>query len=206
MLALKLTDKQEAFVQELVKGKSQREAYRIAYPSSIKWKDEIVDQAACRLLKNGKVLARYNEINDRLIKEAEDECIFDAKRWLTEVVAIATVDVTDIAKVETRNRLKYVWDEELQDYVAKEYADVLDQYVLLKDTDELTIAQRKAIKSIKQGKYGIEIELYPKDKSLEMLGRKLGIFNDKLEVKDTSEVNPIKGLTTEELKKALGLI
>jgi hypothetical protein len=30
----------------------------------------------------GKVRGRYNEINDRLIKEAEDECIVDANNVL----------------------------------------------------------------------------------------------------------------------------
>lgn len=202
-----LTNKQEAFVQELIKGKSQREAHRIAYPRSVNWKDETVDQTACRLLKNPKVLARFNELKGRLIKEAEDECIFDAKMWLTEVVAIVSVDVTDIARVETRERKRQVWDDDLQEYVMCDETNQMDQFVLVKDTDELTIAQRKAIKSIKQGKYGVEIELYPKDKSLEMLGKHLKMFTDKVEVKDVTErVNPIKELTTEELKQALGLI
>jgi len=59
---VRLTQKQERFVQELIKGKSQREAYRIAYPSSKKWKDNVVDVKALELLKNGKVKVRYEEL------------------------------------------------------------------------------------------------------------------------------------------------
>lgn len=80
-----LTAKQEKYVQNLVKGLSQREAYRKAYPSSLKWKDNIVDSKASNLFKNGKVLARYNE----LIDKADDEAIMSAKErmiWLTNVI------------------------------------------------------------------------------------------------------------------------
>ncbi|MFB5068298.1 MAG: terminase small subunit [Aerococcus sanguinicola] len=63
MEKIKLTAKQEKFVHSLaIAGLSQRKAYRLAYPSSEKWKDEVVDSKASNLLKNGKVLARYREL------------------------------------------------------------------------------------------------------------------------------------------------
>lgn len=60
-----LTQKQERFVQELVKGKTQREAYKASYDAS-KMKDKTVDEKASRLFKQDKIRARYDE----LIKEA----------------------------------------------------------------------------------------------------------------------------------------
>lgn len=70
-----LTLKQERYVQELIKGKSQREAYRIAYPNSLKYKDTVVDSKASTLFKNGKVKERYEillaEISKPQIDEAE---------------------------------------------------------------------------------------------------------------------------------------
>ena len=57
-----LTINQERYVLELAKGKSQREAYRIAYPNSKKWKDNSVDNKASLLLKNAKVMQRYQEL------------------------------------------------------------------------------------------------------------------------------------------------
>ncbi|HFI0135031.1 TPA: terminase small subunit [Streptococcus suis] len=58
----KLTPKQEMFVQGIISGLSQRQAYRQAFPNSQKWKDNAVDSAASRLLQNSKVLARYREL------------------------------------------------------------------------------------------------------------------------------------------------
>lgn len=58
----KLTPKQELFVQGIISGLSQRQAYRQAYPSAMKWRDKVVDNKASELLKNGEVLVRYREL------------------------------------------------------------------------------------------------------------------------------------------------
>lgn len=79
-----LTAKQERFVQNIVKGMSQREAYRDAYKN--KMTDKQVDEEACKLLNsNPKVHQRYKELMSKL----EDEAIMSAKermKWLTEVI------------------------------------------------------------------------------------------------------------------------
>ena len=108
-----LTAKQEKFVQNLIKGMSQREAYRDAYPND-KSTDETVDKNACNLLNNNsKVLSRYNE----LLQKAEDNAIMSAierKKWLTKVIkgeikdkepVFHDGDVT-IAEVETNVNTK----------------------------------------------------------------------------------------------------
>lgn len=79
-----LTAKQEKYVQNLVKGMSQREAYRNAF-SNKKATDKSIDEMASKLFNQDKILSRYNE----LIKKAEDEAIMSAierKKWLTEVI------------------------------------------------------------------------------------------------------------------------
>ena len=60
----KLTTKQEKYVQGLVAGLSQRQAYIKAYPNARKWNDNSVDSRASNLLKTDKVLTRYNELLD----------------------------------------------------------------------------------------------------------------------------------------------
>ncbi len=57
----KLTPKQEMFVQGIVAGLSQRQAYRKAYNTE-RMNDETVDVRASELLKNGKVTVRYREL------------------------------------------------------------------------------------------------------------------------------------------------
>lgn len=78
-----LTIKQEKFIQNIVNGMSQREAYKDAY--NAKYKDKVIDVRACELFKSSKVQVRYNE----LIKQLEDESIMSAKermKWLSDVV------------------------------------------------------------------------------------------------------------------------
>lgn len=75
----------ETFAQGMAAGLSQRKAYRAAYPSSKNWKDETVDSKASALMKNGKVLARYNELCQLTSSEAVMD-ITERKEWLTKVV------------------------------------------------------------------------------------------------------------------------
>ena len=78
-----LNAKQEKFIQNIVKGMSQREAYKDAYKP--KYKDEVIDVRACELFKSSKVKVRYNE----LLKRLEDKAIMTAEermKWLTDVI------------------------------------------------------------------------------------------------------------------------
>ena len=59
--------------------------------------------------------------------------------------------------------------------------------MVLTDTADLTESQIRAIAGIKEGKFGIELKLNDKEKALELLGRHLGMFKDKLEVSGLDE-------------------
>lgn len=104
-----LTPKQERFVQELVKGKSQRQAYRSAYPSSLKWNDNSVDNKASLLLKNVKVRQRYEELQ----KKVEIRTVYDASEVrntiISTMMAIVNADVAD-DKVDGRAVKNKRWD------------------------------------------------------------------------------------------------
>lgn len=89
----------EKYSQEIAKGNSQRKAYRAAFPSSLKWKDETVDAKASALAKSDKVLARIQELQ----KESTSKAVMNAtqrKEWLT-----ALIQNKDEA---TQNKLKAV--------------------------------------------------------------------------------------------------
>ena len=58
---------------------------------------------------------------------------------------------------------------------------------MIKDTAELSPGQISAIAGIKEGANGIEIKLNSKEKTLELLGRHLGMWNDKVEVSGLAE-------------------
>lgn len=79
-----LTAKQEKFVQNLIKGMSQREAYKKSYNAK-KMKDKTIDNKASVLFKKDEVRVRYEE----LLEKAEDKAIMSAierKKWLTQII------------------------------------------------------------------------------------------------------------------------
>ena len=79
----KLNVKQEKFVQNIVKGLSQRQAYKEAY--EVDYDDNAIDVKASQLFNTDKVQIRYKE----LIKKLEDHSIMSAKErmiWLSDVV------------------------------------------------------------------------------------------------------------------------
>ena len=107
-----------------------------------------------------------------------------------ELARVAFADATDYVQVETRTVEK------------DDGTEVSYQTVTLTETAELSADQRAAIAGIKQGASGVEIKLHDKIKAIELLGRHIGMFNDKVEVKATVE-NPFAGLSTEELRNVI---
>lgn len=67
----RLTPKQEAFVDGILQGKTQRQAFLDAYENSRKWKDYSVDTAASQLMENDKVKMRLQELGWRDKKKVE---------------------------------------------------------------------------------------------------------------------------------------
>lgn len=103
-----LTKPQEIFIQELLKGNTQRQAYLKAYPSKKKWKESSLDTAASNLLKNAKVKTRYEQLLNNM-REKEQE-----KTMWTREQAIETLRyVIDINKKDLE-RINKAHEEELE--------------------------------------------------------------------------------------------
>ena len=78
-----LNAKQEKFINNIVSGMSQRQAYKDAY--QVNYDEDAIDNNASKLFNKGEVQARYKE----LIEKAQDKAIMSAierKKWLTEVI------------------------------------------------------------------------------------------------------------------------
>ena len=91
----------ERFVQNLIKGITQRIAYRDAFPDNNS-NDKTIDEAASRLFNDSKVHARYEE----LLEQLENESIMSAKErmiWLTNVINGTEKETNDrIADLNTK--------------------------------------------------------------------------------------------------------
>ena len=81
----KLTAKREAFIQGLLKGESQRQAYKHAYNAE-NMTDKCIDEAACRLLASSKVNARYYSLMTKLQDKAEEQGLLEATDVLKKIV------------------------------------------------------------------------------------------------------------------------
>ena len=86
----KLTKQQEDFLQNLMKGMSQRQAYIAAFPKAGRWKPESVDAQACNLLKSPKVSIRYEEL--KLQAQEANEITRDAILTHLKTIAFSPVD------------------------------------------------------------------------------------------------------------------
>ena len=139
-------------------------------------KDETAAQAGSRMLRNVKV-AKY--ISDRM-KERQERTEVTQDRVVQELAASAFAKATD-------------------------YAEIRGGRVVIKDTSQLEDNQIRAIAGIKEGANGIEIKLNDKEKALELLGRHLGMWNDKLDVKTPAIDDSIKEMEAYfEQQKASG--
>lgn len=98
-----LTPKQENYVRNLVKGMSQREAYKKSYDAK-NMKDETIDKKASELFKQEKIRGRYEELQ----KQIDDDAIMSAterQKWLTGVLKneiLEDIYVRDSDGVETK--------------------------------------------------------------------------------------------------------
>lgn len=178
----KLTPKQKIFVDEYLIDLNATRAYKVAYPSCKK--EETINAAASRMLRNVKV----KDYIDKRMKDREKRTEITQDKVLNELAAIAFSNGAKYAKVVE----KTAYNEEGQPILDPETGEPMKyKTVDLALTDELADEEKKAISSIKRGKNGIEVSTCDKVKALELLGRHLGMFTDKVEVNGSlsNEIN-----------------
>ena len=83
-----------------------------------------------------------------------------------------------------------------------DYLQIQNNRVKVFDTENIPPDELPAIAEVKQNYSGISLKLHDKLKALELIGKHLGMFKERIEVNDITD-NPFKGLTTEELKKLI---
>jgi phage terminase small subunit len=195
-MADKLTIKQERFAQGLFAGLSQREAYKQAYNAE-RMKDKTIDEAAARLAADSKVAARIQQLTDEL----KERNMVTVERVLAELAKVGFANGSDFAKVVEKTRIEEIKDEEGNVTGTKEHRY---KEVEVIETDKLEEDKLAAIAGIKATKEGIEVKTNDKIKALELMGKYLGMFTDKMEVtgKDGGPIDiDLSGLDTEQLKK-----
>ena len=86
-----LTPKQEKFVQALISGMSQREAYKEAY-NAANMKDETIDNKASLLFAKGEIRNRYEE----LVNENKQKALYTLEDSINDLIWIKEKAKEDI--------------------------------------------------------------------------------------------------------------
>ena len=120
---------------------------------------------------------------------------------LKELANIAFSNAADYAAVVEKDAMTEI-DGQMFPVLDQDGNPVKYKTVEPVPTETLTEEQKRALAVIKKGRDGFEVKPYDKIRALELLGKHLGMWTEKVEV--SGEVNnPMAGLTTDELKKLI---
>lgn len=156
-----MTDAQKRFCDEYLIDLNATRAYKVAYPNTKR--EETASSNGSRMLRNDKV---QNYISEKM-KEREQRTEITQDMVIKELAKIAFLD---IRKLYTENgQLKNVADIDDDTAGAISSLETLEEYDGYGD-------DREKIGDIQK------VKLLDKTKALELLGRHLGIFNDKLDL------------------------
>lgn len=162
-----LSNNQKLFCQEYLKlGMNGTQAYLNVYKNCKK--EETAMASASRLLRNDKVKEYIQELQ----KKVEKKTTVTIEDIVNELTAIAFADRTKISKVVNE---KIEIDENTK---------VNMPNVIMPNTDNLDIKEKKVIAGYKKTRNGVSVETYDKVKALELLGKYLGMFTETVKIEN----------------------
>lgn len=169
----KMTEKQKQFCHEyLIDLNATQAAIRAGYSESR------ASEIGYQLLQKTTVQKHIQKLMADRSKRTE----ITQDMVLEELAAIGFADATDFVQVV----IKPLYSSDGEPILDSTGKQVMIPCVEITETANLKDEQKKAIAGIKEGKNGIEVKLNDKTKALELLGRHLGMWNDKQDIKITA--------------------
>lgn len=125
---IKLSPQQERFAQEIVKGANQSDAYRVAYPTSNKWKEDSVWVKASQLANSDKVVLRIKELREPALKKLN----ITVERLLQEIEDLKTSSRFEDKKlaldcIKEQGKLAGLYVEKRENKDTTDYSKILSQ-------------------------------------------------------------------------------
>lgn len=173
-----MTNKQKAFVDEYLIDLNATRAYKAVY-KNVK-SDDAARASSSKLLTNANIKVYV----EKRMKDREKRTEITQDKVLNELAQIAFANGSDFAKVVEKPVLKEDGSV-LLDPVTED--PIYYKTVEMALTDELPEEKRKAIAGIKMGKNGIEVATCDKVRALELLGKHLGMWTERVEAKVSVE-------------------
>ncbi|GAA0561657.1 terminase small subunit [Chitinophaga japonensis] len=176
--AAALPIKQRTFCEEyLIDLNGTQAAIRSRYSK------KSASETASELLVKSKIKAYI----DLLMKVRAQRTEITPDRVLQELAAIAFANINDFVKVVEKEEV----GGSKTDLGDQEEEKRTHRVVEVFPTDTIDKAKIPALSSIKQGRSGIEVKMFDKEKALELLGRHLGMWNDKLQLGADDELKAL---------------
>ncbi len=171
-----LTRNQRIFCDEYLIDLNATRAYKAAYKNVTK--DETAAAAGARLLRNVKV---ENYIEHKM-KEREKRTEITQDKVLKELAKIGFADLKDYLEYKTAKSV-VEHDEDGEPII--DYRTIID----VVDSKEVDTGVVQEVSISRDGTF--KFKLYDKQKALELIGKHLGMFTDKVEHSGAigSEVN-----------------
>lgn len=171
----KLTPKQRAFVNEyLIDLNATQAAIRAGYSK----------KTAYRTGADNLIKPQIQTEIQKAMKEREKRTEITQDFVLKELFAIANINGSDFAQVVEETIIvngSYVRDPATGKLKTHEV-------VRITPTDKLPEEKKKAIAGIKETRHGIEVSTCDKVRALELLGKHLGMFKEKVELSGDADV------------------
>lgn len=143
-------------------------------------------------LKFQKAAETGQMTHDDIVKELESFAMLD----ITNILTYGSVAKTGFRTVpDPKHKPK---KGQKQKTIEEEYT-YFEKEITIKDFEDLTPVQRRAIKSVKYGKFGIEVEFFDKARAFEMLNKHKGFY----QVDNEQKAATINITTTNDKHKEL---
>lgn len=188
----KLTAKQQRFCDEyLIDLNATQAAIRAGYS------EKTAMEQGYQLLQKTSVAEYITERKTDRMERTE----ITQDMVLKELANIAFSNAADYANVIEKQAMVEV-DGNMIPVLDENGDPVMYRTVEPTLTESLTEEQKRALAVIKKGRDGFEVKPYDKVRALELLGKHLGMWTEKVEVTEKAD-NPFAGLSTEDLKKMI---
>ena len=195
-----LSQKQSIFVDELLKGKTQGEAYKIAYPRSVNWTPNAVGVAACQLMDVPTIKNKLKELGYQNRAEVQ---------W-TRKKALETINyVMDMNRADME-RISEAYERERQEAEAELVR--LAELMTIENIDKNKVVQE--MKKVNEKIARLDKERRTNSTNIKgifegakILNRMFGFDITKVEVKNVDEdKEELNKLNAEELKAILAQV
>lgn len=103
----------ENFAKYMAQGMSQRQAYKAAFPSANRWKDETIDNKASALYRTNEISARIAEIQKAATSETVMS-ITERKETLSEVARDKKEKTKDrLSAIDILNKMDNAYEQNI---------------------------------------------------------------------------------------------